>query len=69
MDLKRASHVLPQSSDDGKTCKCVCRMGGDKKLFGDNRRQTGGEEMADVDGNQTAVLDSSLGELTLTGYV
>lgn len=40
-----------------------------KKLFGDNQRQRGGEEMADVDENQTAVLDSSLGEFTLTGYV
>lgn len=50
-------------------CKCVCGVGGDKNLFGDNRSQTGGKEMADVDGNQTAVLDTSLGELTLTGYV
>lgn len=40
-----------------------------KNLFGDNQRQRGGEEMADVDENQTAVLDSSLGEFTLTGYV
>ena len=24
MDLKRVSHALPQSSGDGKVCKCVC---------------------------------------------
>lgn len=67
MDLKRISYALPQSSGDGKVCKCVCVEWEEtkKNLFGDNRRQRGGEEMAD--GNQTAVGDSSLGELTLTG--
>lgn len=49
----------------GKSANVCVEWEETKKLFGDNRRQRGGEEMAD--GNQTAVGDSSLGELTLTG--